>query len=76
MFELLHHETQAFCRATAGVGVDLPAWLAALENEVQQHLLPLRLRDKAYNHKIYCPVPVPVAELREQLEQLPRRHRD
>ena len=76
MFELLHHETQAFCRATAGVGVDLPAWLAALENEVQQHLLPLRLRDKHHDQAISHSLVAPIAELREQLEQLPRRPRD
>jgi hypothetical protein len=71
-FELLHQETQAFSRATAGVGLDLPAWLAALENEVQQLLLPLRLRSKNRDQSLIRPIDVPVSRLREELEQLPQ----
>ncbi len=75
IFELLEHETQAFSRATAGVGVDLPEWLAALENEVEQHHLPLRLRETSHDQTLSRPIKVPVADLCEQLEQLPRRHK-
>ncbi len=71
-FELLQQETQAFSRATAGVGLDLPAWLAALENEVQQFLLPLRLRSKNRDQALIHPIDVPVSRLREELEQLPQ----
>ncbi|MCH2183076.1 MAG: hypothetical protein MK108_13830 [Mariniblastus sp.] len=74
-FDLLQHEAHAFCRATVGVGVDLPSWLAALENEVQKHRLPLRLRAQSEEGKLVDPVATPIAELREQLEGLPRRHR-
>jgi hypothetical protein len=72
VFELLHHEAQAFSRTTMGVGVDLPAWLAALENEVHQHLLPERLRELMHSQAIE-PLTPPIAQLREQLEQLPHR---
>ncbi len=73
LFDLLQHETQAFTRATAGVGVDLPAWLAALESEVQQFHLPLRLRSKTSAPNLIHPIDVPISRLREQLEQLPRK---
>ncbi|MFK7770172.1 MAG: hypothetical protein AB8B55_23380 [Mariniblastus sp.] len=71
VFELLHHEAQAFSRSTMGVGVDLPAWLAALENEVQKHLDPHRIHDASMNYALE--ENVTIAKLREQLEALPRR---
>ena len=74
-FDLLQHETQAFCKATSGVGVDLPSWLAALESEVQKHHLPLRLRDHSEERNLVEPIRVAIAQLREQLDELPRRHR-
>ena len=70
-FDKLQQETQAFIRATPGVGMDLPAWLAALEKEVQQFHLPLRLRSTKKDQTLIRPIDVPVARLREQLEQLP-----
>ncbi len=74
-FELLQHETYAFCRATVGVGVDLPSWLAALESEVQKHRLPLRLRAQSEEGNLVAGTSTPIANLREQLEGLPRRQR-
>lgn len=71
-FELLRHEAQAFSRSTVGVGIDLPAWLATLENEVQQHLLPRDLREPWLNATAGDHVIPPIAEMREQLEKLPR----
>ena len=71
-FEKLLQETRAFFKATPGVGVDLPAWLAALENEVEQLRLPLRLRSKKKEQTLIRPIDIPVSKLREQLEQLPR----
>ena len=73
VFELLQSETQAFMRATPGVGIDLPEWLAALENEVQQFHLPLRLRSRNREQNLIYPIDIPISRLREQLEQLPRR---
>ena len=72
-FDLLQIESQAFLRSTSGVGVDLPEWLAELENEVQQFLLPRRLRDVWHEPNILETPPIPIAKLREKIEQLPRR---
>ena len=72
-FDLLQHETQAFLRSTNGVGVDLPEWLAELESEVQQFLLPRRLRDFWHEPPVNEAMPIPIALLREKIEQLPRR---
>jgi hypothetical protein len=47
----------------------LPAWLAALENEVQYHMIPKRMRDPAHSMNIEPPTPA-IAFIREQLEQL------
>ena len=70
-FELLHHEAQAFSRSTMGVGIDLPAWLATLENEVEQYHLPRRLQDQNFSHKMPEIAVLPIADLKEQLESLP-----
>ena len=72
-FELLKHEAQTFSRTTMGVGIDLPAWLAALENEVEQFLLPQRLRDPNRKSGELQPEPIPIASLREELEKMPNR---
>jgi hypothetical protein len=72
-FELLKNEARAFSKSTMGVGIDLPAWLATLENEVHQYLLPFRLADLENPNPAGEPVPIPIADLREKLEQLPRR---
>ena len=72
-FELLQHESQAFLRSTNGVGVDLPEWLAELENEVLQFLLPKRLRDFWHQPSMIDFAPIPIADLREKLEQLPKK---
>ena len=72
-FDLLQIESQAFLRSTSGVGVDLPEWLAELENEVQQFLLPRRLRDFWHQQSAMEVPPIPIAQLREKIEKLPRR---
>ena len=73
VFEKLQQETQAFMKATPGVGIDLPEWLAALENEVQQFHLPLRLRSRDREQTLIYPIDIPISRLREQLQQLPSR---
>jgi hypothetical protein len=72
-FDLLKQEAQAFSRTTMGVGVDLPMWLAALENEVEQHLLPQRLRDPGRPTEATEPTRIPIALIKEILEELPHR---
>lgn len=69
VFELLNHEAKAFARSTMGVGVDLPAWLAALESEVQLNLLPSRTPSTGNNLTVKPPTPC-ISELRAQLEKL------
>lgn len=39
-FELLEEETELLTREPTGVGLDVPAWLVALEEEVEQELRP------------------------------------
>jgi hypothetical protein len=73
-FSMLKQEAQAFSRTTIGVGVDLPPWLAALEHEVQQRLLPVRLRIQQTSQHWGQTRVLPIAEIREQLEELPTRN--
>lgn len=75
-FSMLKQEAQAFSRTTIGVGVDLPPWLAALEHEVQQRLLPVRLRLQQTSQHWGQTRVLPIAEIREQLEELPTRNPD
>jgi hypothetical protein len=72
-FELLTYEARAFSRSTMGVGIDLPAWLAALENEVHQNLMQYRTPDASQNLLTPESMTLSIAQLREQLEKLPRR---
>ncbi|MCI0357452.1 MAG: hypothetical protein L0211_03080 [Planctomycetaceae bacterium] len=39
-FEMLKHDTEYLTREPTGVGLDVPAWLVALEEEVEQALRP------------------------------------
>jgi len=75
-FSMLKQEAQAFSRTTIGVGVDLPPWLAALEHEVQQRLLPVRLRLLQTSQHWGQSRVLPIANIREQLEELPTRNQD
>lgn len=43
-FELLEHETESLTREPTGVGLDVPAWLVALEEEVENALSPTHER--------------------------------
>lgn len=70
-FELLNQEVNTFARSMLGVGMELPAWLAALEHEVAQYFLPERLKDKNLLDHWVEPVILPLESLREQLEKLP-----
>jgi len=70
-FDKLAQEAQAFLRSTTGVGVDLPAWLAALENEVEQFYSPDRFQRIGRNRNASAGTrPAAIADLREQLESL------
>lgn len=75
-FDLLQHESQAFCRTTTGVGIELPPWLAALEQEVEQIHLPARLRQQSIAADWRCDASPVFSSLREQLEELSRLRRE
>ena len=75
-FDLLQHESQAFCRTTTGVGIELPPWLAALEQEVEQIHLPARLRQKSSAADWRYDAAPAFRKLRTQLENLPSRRAD
>jgi hypothetical protein len=45
-FEMLEFETASLTREPTGVGLDVPAWLVALEEEVDMALRPRHLRDE------------------------------
>ena len=70
-FERLHQETQAFTRTTMGVGMDIPGWLAALENEVDGVLEPDRISEKRFLDNLVEPLVPPMDQIRRQLQALP-----
>ena len=70
-FDLLQQESQAFCRTTTGVGIELPPWLAALEQEVEEIQLPARLKQKSNATDWRCDAELDFGFLRRQLENLP-----
>jgi hypothetical protein len=69
-FELLRHDTQYLTREPTGVGLDVPAWLVALEEEVED---ALRGNDDCWqNHDVAAmmpPVLLHFEEARQQLEE-------
>ena len=76
-FEMLQTECDTFARSATGVGMDLPEWLAALEEEIENVELPPRLREGALNTTpLVAPIAIPVESLLEQLRMLSRRPRE
>ena len=74
-FELLQQDCEVFAKASTGVGVELPEWLAALEEEIDNVELPTRLQDNPIVAiPMVAPIHIPVDKLIEQLKMLPRRH--
>ena len=72
-FEILAHEANTLASRPTGIGVDLPVWLSALEEEVEQCHLPDHLRSDLEHHCLIEPSETPLDELRRQLQELPRR---
>ena len=62
-FELLEEETELLTREPTGVGLDVPAWLVALEEEVEHVLRPMheRRRDEDLA-ALFPPSPSPSAK--------------
>lgn len=74
-FELLVGEIEAFTRHP-NAGVDVPDWLAALEEEVHIQLMPDRLKKDFRNQTLVEPLVHPIEKLQEQLDTLPKRDKE
>jgi hypothetical protein len=72
-FEILEHEAQQLTSQPMGVGVDLPNWLAGLEEEVELCMLPGYLRQDVEHPCLLEQGPLSMDDLHRQLEKLPRR---
>lgn len=72
-FDVLEHEADQLTNQPMGIGMDLPSWLAAVEEEVELSALPKYLREDVEHPCLIEPVGISIDVLREQLEALPRR---
>lgn len=69
-FEMLQHDTEFLTREPTGVGLDVPAWLVALEEEVEQVLRPEHQRRQDDELSLVVPlVLLSQQEARQQLTQ-------
>ena len=67
-FDLLERETQELTQEPTGVGLDVPAWLLSLEQEVETQLRAARDRERADESRLPIPqAPLSLAEVEEQL---------
>jgi hypothetical protein len=68
-FELLEQETTLLTRQPSGVGLDAPAWLLALEEEVEEVRRPPSERtDHIAVSNFISPIPLSRKEIRRQLD--------
>jgi hypothetical protein len=69
-FEMLEHDTECLTREPTGVGLDVPAWLVALEEEVEDvlHAGPRGEGEVDFASAIPL-VPVSYEQARQQLEE-------
>jgi len=67
-FELLEEETELLTREPTGVGLDVPAWLVALEEEVENVLRPLHERRR--DEDLATLIPATMLTLRQARKQL------
>jgi hypothetical protein len=72
-FDLLEQEVNQLTIQPMGIGMELPSWLAALEEEVDLCELPKYLRKDVESPCLIEPLELTLASLHEQLEQLPHR---
>jgi len=68
-FDVLRHETESLTREPTGVGLDVPAWLVALEEEVDLALRPAHERQDDDLAGALPRVLLTEAEAREQLDR-------
>lgn len=68
-FELLEEEAELLSRTPTGAGLDVPAWLAALEEEVEQLAKRSASSEIDPESLVTIPIdPLPIAELNHQLD--------
>jgi hypothetical protein len=67
-FEMLQHDTKFLTREPTGVGLDVPAWLVALEEEVEQALRPEHQRRQ--DDELARIIPQVLLSYREARQQL------
>lgn len=74
IFELLEQEAESLAKHPTGVGLDVPTWLMALEDEVEQVRNPLHRHAEREELRARIPQrPLTLDEAQEQLDQLLRR---
>jgi hypothetical protein len=67
-FELLEQETAELAQEPSGVGLEVPAWLAALEQEVaEQSIASVRLGQLTNPAPAPDPLPLTLEEIHRQL---------
>jgi hypothetical protein len=72
-FEVLRHETESLTRQPTGVGLDVPAWLVALEEEVDAAMRPAYENQDDDLAEALPPILLTEAEAREQLDRWDER---
>ncbi len=67
-FELLEQEAEELAQEPTGVGLDVPPWLAALEQEVDEQLRSRARRTPTAAQRVSLPQkPLSVEEVQQQL---------
>ena len=73
-FENLKSEAIQLLSHPTGPGVELPYWLAALEEEIESVEFDRRRLAVGSYAELFSAQPISLADLRAELEELPRRH--
>jgi hypothetical protein len=73
-FENLKSEAIRLLAHPTGPGVELPYWLAALEEEIESVEFERRRLTIGSYAELFSEQTVPIAHIRSELEQMPRRH--
>jgi hypothetical protein len=73
-FTTIRAECMALSPQSGGAGLEIPAWLEALESEVTKWVSPEAAGlDQEEFQPIVAPIALPFAQLLEQVKQMPRR---
>lgn len=72
IFDLIEHQADSMARRPNGSGIDVPSWIIALSEEVD-HVAEKQVTGINDPKPLVTVSPIPISELREQIEQLPRR---